>query len=351
MAINVAALSVVIAIVSLTIITISLYALEPWIFSAQSLKTLVPYFWLIPVSLLFTSMYELVSIWSTRRKAFGVIARSMVLQMINGNLVKIGLGLAALKPIGLLIGQIVAQGGGIIVLLRDALPELRPLLRKISRRRMKHAMVAYWRFPVFLFPSQLLAVGAEQAPILFIAAQYDAILTGSFALAMTAVALPVMMIAKSLSRAYYGNIAELGRNQADNIYKLTMAMGKRLLFLALFIGILLFFAAEPLFPLIFGSDWVVAGQIMSALAPYLVGTLIFTSINQVLNVFHRQDIKLWLDAQRAGIVLLLFGWAYVAKPEFLTLVWAYSGLMLMHFALSTIWVLVFLRRMRPQLQT
>ncbi|MCZ8172553.1 MAG: oligosaccharide flippase family protein, partial [Brevundimonas sp.] len=277
-------------------------------------------------------------------RAFGVIARSMMSQSSGGNLLKIVLGVFGAGPLGLLFGQIVSQCGGIIIQLRNAYPEARGLTASLSLRRMRRAMAIYWQFPAFQLPSQLFAIGAEQAPIFFIAAQFDTKQTGSFGLAMAVIGLPVMMIAKSISISFYGNVAEIGRNRAADVMALLLSVVWRVLLVSVPLCVALGFAAKPLFPLVFGPNWALAGEVTAALAPFLVGILLFTSINRVLSVFHRQDIKLALDLQRALVVLGVFAWAYWTGANFISTIWTYSWLMLAIFVLSTGWVFVFIKK-------
>jgi len=344
MAANLAGLSLLAGLLSIVLISWAVAMLTSNGQVREKFDLLGPYLWLIPVSLTCTGLYELVGLWATRRKAFGSISRSLIQQSVFGNVAKMGLGAAGFQPMGLLIGQIVSQGSGILYLARDASSEVRPLIKTINVRRMKSAMLSYWKFPVFLVPAQLLSIGASQAPVLFVVFQFDAETTGSFGLAMTVIALPTMLIAKSISRAFYGNVAELGRSRSSEIYALSIGILKRILAISVPVAIITLLVSKKVFPIVFGEEWRLAGEAVSALSLFLLGALVFASLDSVLNVFHRQDIKLGLDVQRAILVGLLFVVAHQQEYDFIAFVWLFSIVMLVHFAASTLCVLLFLRR-------
>ncbi|MBK1621851.1 hypothetical protein CKO42_26465 [Lamprobacter modestohalophilus] len=109
MAMNLMALSASIMGIMALIVTVGLWLLAPLLMGLLSMEVLVPYWWLIALGVTAAGVYELLSTWATRRKAYITIAKTEVLQSLSGSLLKIGLGLLALKPIGLLVGQVVAR--------------------------------------------------------------------------------------------------------------------------------------------------------------------------------------------------------------------------------------------------
>src|SRR5699024_8578654 len=133
-------------------------------------------------------------------------------QSLLGNLVKIGLGIIALKPLGLVFGQIIAQSGGIGSFLKSALKDFKKLYPLVSNKKQKLLASYYQDFPKYRLPSQFLMVLSVQAPVLMMAALYDKEVTGQLSLAMMALSLPVGLIGGAMAKAYYAEIASLGKN-------------------------------------------------------------------------------------------------------------------------------------------
>lgn len=344
LAINLVAVSLVIGAATVGLIALVIGLGYQWLLSFSSLAPLQGVLWIIPLSLALNSAYELASFWSTRKQSFSIISRSLVVQAVNGSVVKCVGGWLTGAPSFLVLGQVVAQGSGIWLQIKAAQGDLRQLTNHVSWSRMRHALRFYWRFPAYVLPSQLLSTAAEWAPVFFISAYYGAQETGSFGLAMTLISLPVMLIGKSISRALFGKTAHLGRHRAAEILQTTLSVLRLTSLASVPLAILLFFFAEPVLSFVLGEHWRLAGQIAALQAPMLIGLILFTAINPTLSVFHRQSMKLMLDAQRMLVVLAVFVWSQYTEIPFLQMVQAYSFCMFGHFFLSVGWVMLFLKR-------
>src|SRR5690554_1208562 len=68
-----------------------------------SMEELASYWWLIAAGAMGAASYELFSMWATRKKDYKTIARTQFGQSLLGNLVKLGLGMLAVKPLGLIV--------------------------------------------------------------------------------------------------------------------------------------------------------------------------------------------------------------------------------------------------------
>lgn len=71
----------------------------PAILRLLSMDEMLPYWWLLPLAIAGTGLYELLSNWAVREKAFKPLARTKVWQAIIGGSFKIGLGFLGIKPL------------------------------------------------------------------------------------------------------------------------------------------------------------------------------------------------------------------------------------------------------------
>src|SRR5690606_24586213 len=92
-----------------------------------SMEELASYWWLIAIGVFGTDSYELFSMWATRKKSYKIIAKTQFSQSLLGNMVKIGLGLFSVKTLGLIVGQVIAQSGGIGGYLKGILKDFKDL--------------------------------------------------------------------------------------------------------------------------------------------------------------------------------------------------------------------------------
>lgn len=268
------------------------------VFAALSMEALAPWWWLVPLGVLAAAGYETLTMWATRRRSYGIISRTQVLQSALGEGLKIALGLLALKPFGLLLGQVVGHGGGTGSLLRHFRAEFARHRPRIRRGRLRAAAWRYRDFPVYRLPAQFLLVFSMQAPLLFAAALYDPATTGQLGLAIMAVSLPFALVGQAMSRAFFGELSHASR-QRENLLELFDRTSRGLALIALPIMPVIFFFGEEIFTVVFGNDWRMAGRFAATLSLYLIPHMMASAMIRALDVASRAKTILAIYTQRA----------------------------------------------------
>lgn len=276
-----------------------------------SMEELAPYWWLIAIGVMGTASYELFSMWATRKKDYKVIAKTQFSQSLLGNVIKIGFGILAVKPLGLVFGQIVAQSGGIGSYIKNAVKDFRVSWSSVSNKKQKLLASYYQDFPKYRLPSQFLLVLSTQAPVLMMAALYDKSTTGHLSLAIMALALPVNLIGGAMSKAYYAEIASIGKTDVEKIKRITISTQAKLFTLSLPVTIIFMIVAKPLFSISFGKEWAVAGSYAAILAPFILLQFTSSPLVQVINILGNQIQFLTINVIR--IIGLFFIYALVLR--------------------------------------
>ena len=343
-AVNLLVLSAGLMLVFSALIAVLLWAFGDTVLPLLSMEVLAPWWWLIVIGIVAAASHELLSFWATRARAYRLIARAEVWQSMVGSIAKVTLGLVSMQPTGLLIGQIVAKGGGLGVLLSSF---ARTLGAELHHVRMSRIRVAAWRyrdFPLYRVPSQALMILATQSPVLFIAYRYDATTTGQFSLAMMALTLPVVLLGGSTAKAFYAEASNVGPRRPQAIRLILHDVLVRLALLAICPAIVLMFFGQLLFELVFGINWVLAGNFSQSLAIFLFFQFLQAPVAHVFYIFDGQRALLMLNLQRVILILALFGIAYWFDWEAAFLVWVYALGLAAHYALSTIYALRYIPR-------
>lgn len=265
------------------------------------------YWWLIPLGAAGLALFELMSQWGTRLRDYKTLARAHVGQSFLGEGTKLGFGLIGLQPMGLILGHIASQSAGILTLAVHFRADVQRMWPQLSLRRALFLARRYSAFPVYRLPSQLLLSFATQAPLLFVSALYDISTAGQFALAITALALPMNLIARTMSQAYYGEAARVADNPKE-LWDMSVAVQKRLFIFAIPFAAVLIFAAEPLFVVVFGDDWRQAGHFTALLAVYLALQVTSSPLMQALNILERQSVFLIMNLTRVAGLIGIYLW-------------------------------------------
>lgn len=303
LAMNLMALSAGLLVVMGTSLGIGLALFADPLLRLLSMEVLAPWWWLIVIALIGSGLYELLSLWATRRRAYKAIARTQITQSAAGAVVKIGFGVFGAGPVGLLVGQLVAKSSGIGTLLRLFYGEFRSNWRFIRWSRVKRIAARHRGFPSYRLPSQLLLVFSMQAPFFFVAAFYEQAIVGQLALALMVLSLPVSLLSGAMAKAFYAEIAPIAR-QRSALKVMAISVAKRTALLSFAPTLLIILTAPILFPLIFGEEWVVAGWLAAILGLYVVPQFVSQTLIQVLTATDRNHIFLYFNISRAALTAL-----------------------------------------------
>ncbi len=308
------------------------------------MQVLFPWWWLIVLGSMGTALYELFSLWATRKKQYKTIAKTQFAQSVIGNFSKIFLGLLALKPMGLLVGQFFSQSAGIISFIRGGRHDFKAYFFKIRSSRERLVAKYYQGFVWYRLPSQFLMVLSTQAPVMLMAALYDKEVTGQLGLAMMALSLPVGLIGQAMAKAYYAEVASIGNRGLPKIKKITYSVQKKLFVIGLPAAAAVIFFAEPLFVMVFGEEWKVAGQYAAILAPYMLLQFTSSPLVQVLNVVGSQFLFLAINFFRIlGFVFIWVGLGfYEVSAE--GLVFLLGGYLFVFYGVVTLLIFIIINR-------
>ena len=307
MAINLMAISLLLIALYSTALLILLSVFGRSFFALFDMIELAKWWWLVLLGIIGTAVYELFSAWSTRKKQYKVMAKTQLMQSLTGNAFKIILGLLGFKPIGLIFGQFLSQSGGAVSLIRSSLKDFKRLWPMINKKRLVFVAGYYKQFPIFRLPSQLLLKVSSNAPVLMMAALYDRGVTGQLSLALIAISMPTGIIAQAMAKAFYAEVAMIGRRDLVRVRKLAVDVQKKLFFLGVPLTLMVMLLAQPMFRIVFGVEWEVAGKYATILSPFVLLQFTSSPLIQVLNITGSQFLFLILNITRVlGLVVIFF---------------------------------------------
>lgn len=337
MAMNLMALSALLLLGLTATITAVLAVFGSKILGLVSMQILAPWWGLIALGVLGAGIYEMLSMWATRRRAYKIIAKTQVTQAFTGQAIKIGLGLLSIKPLGLLIGQIAAQSGGIGSFVKRFHLDFQQERRKITWQRMKFIACYYRSFPIYRLPSQVLLVFSAQAPLLFCAALYDGKTTGQLGLAMMSLTMPITLIGNSMAKAYYAEMTII-KNVPGKVRSVTMEVQKKLFIIGTPLALVIAFFGQDLFSLVFGEKWSLAGKFSSLLSFFTLLQLTSSPLMQVLNFSRSQLSFLVLNAIRTLGLFAIFLSAKICGLDSYSFVASLGIFLFVFYGGVSIWV-------------
>lgn len=317
-----------VALLSCTMVA-ALAAVAIWGFSGHIVKSvgqpdLQPFLWMLPLGIWLAGAYSAVQFWSTRKKQFTAIAKTRVSQTASSAVTQLGFGLlGAFGPFGLLLGQLLSGGAGVFSLGRAAWREDRQALRQVAWGDMRRVLRAHDRFPKYSTFETLANTAGTQLPIIIIAAVALGPEAGYLFLAMKAMTIPMSLIGGAVSQVYLSRAPDELR--ASRMGSFTQKMFNALMRAG--VGPLIFagITAPMLFPLVFGTQWQRAGELVSWMTPWFIFQFLSSPVSMAMHVTGHQ--------QRMMALTILGG---VVRIAVVTLAWTQgSNNLSEYFAISS----------------
>lgn len=313
-ALLVTALCVVAA--SSCLVAVATLVLGDALIEATDAESLQPYLWLVPLGVAGTGVYQVLTYWAIREKAFGRLARTRMVQ--GGSMVgiQVGAGAAGAGAIGLMAGALVGQVAGSGRLALEALRAYRRAPFALTRSLLRSSATRYRRFPLLSTPSGLANSLGVYLPAILLAAFYGPAVAGLFALTQRAINLPLILVGNSVAQAYTGEAASLLREDPRRLRRLFDSTARSMLLLGAVPAVAAVIAAPWLFELVFGDEWRQSGEFVQVLALMFLLQFVSLPLSQTLNVLERLGTQLAYDVVRLilGVGALATAHALGAGP-------------------------------------
>ena len=343
--INSLAACLLILVINTVIIGNTLVFFHSPVLSFFSSENIDAFWYFIPLAFLLNGTAEVLSYYSTRYRDFSTIAKVTVVQKIIGASTNIVLGLFRFNVIGLLIGNILAESGGLSLYIRTYWKRLKEGSRNVTWKKICFVLKRYMDFPLYRIPSQILLKASGSLPILYFAWHSGTDTTGQISLAITMLSAPVAVVCRSVGKAFYGEIASLGKKSGKEISTLTVRIMTRLFAVSIIPFTLIICFGPWIFRTFFGAEWSQSGTFARYLCFYLIFRFVYSPISDgIFNVFEQQKLVFRLEVSRMAIVASSIFISYIYDFSVANTIIAYSLALTVQYILSIILVFHILRR-------
>lgn len=294
-------------LVSLSIMVLVVFLLwGRWILDRMNGDSMLPFMYLVPIGFFLSGSYTVLKSWAFRSRSYKTISRTTVTQSVLGNSFKILAGFMGLGPLGLIIGAIMGQSGGIVSLSRPLWKKKRAIRETVSVSKMKECAKRYKDFPLFSAPNTLVGSLKNQLPVLYLTGAYEGAIVGFFGLALAIIKVPLQLIGQSVGNVFFAEAAHIGRSNPLRLQRLSSKLIKRLALIGIIpLAALLLFGPD-LFEFVFGSQWREAGVYARIISVMAYFELVLNPVSRVFVVFEKQRMILIINGFRASLISIGF---------------------------------------------
>ena len=292
--------------------------------------------WAIPAGMASIGLYYVMVATATALRDYGSIARTKVWQAIASAVTQIGLGLIGVGSLGLLIGFIVGQSGGIALLARRvraagiSLPTHSfTALREVALRFRRYPLGSSWTGIMDAAVSGYLLM-------LLMGGLYGSEVVGFVLLADRIVMRPLLMTGTSLLPVYLGELTLRLRGDQDIAPLFRSIILKQLAISSLWVPIVFVgsnYVIEPLF----GVQWEPGVSYIKAIAVASWAQSVVTAVAHTLPILgHQRTAAVWSSTTLVAILVCVFGVHWMGGSA-VAVIYAYAAIQIVaHIALVAI---------------
>jgi len=266
--------------------------------TSLNLQSLEPYLWLLPFALLGAGLYQALTFWAIRRKAYGIIARTTFAKTLTTLLGQIIAGLLGWSPQGLILGDFVGRFVGCGSLGKLSFDDNKEQMKSFSISTIYQQASAYRDFALFSTPATLVDRLALYLPSILLGFFFTPQVVGWFGLGQQVVGIPIAFVGQAVTQVYMGEASVFLREAPENLKGLYFKFSRNLFLLSILPILLLALTGPWLLGWFFGKDWVTAGSFIQVLAPMYIVQIVVSPLSQTLNLVGKQSWQLgWEIAQ------------------------------------------------------
>ncbi|MFA6629818.1 MAG: oligosaccharide flippase family protein [Sulfuricurvum sp.] len=264
----------------------------------------------IPLSILFSGLYQSLNSWANRKKAYKTMSNNRMTQSTITAGVNVGAGFGHLPISGLIVGGVSGLLVSTLLLARKTYREIRHYLPLKGWLKMKILMKKYINFPKYDIAATLSNVMSYQITYVLFNSISSGATAGHYYLVQKVLGLPTSIVAASIQQVFKEK-AISDFNVFGNAKVLYINILKKLLFLAVPPFLFLFFYAQEIFVLFFGQNWAIAGHYAQILTPMFFLQFIASPLSYILYITKSQRLNLYTQIIMLLSVLGSFACGYL----------------------------------------
>lgn len=260
----------------------------------------IEYLYFIPPYVFLVGMYQIINYWLTRVKGFNSLAIAQTGRSLSTISIQLFTGLVLLLgAYGLIVGQLIGQLIAVTFLLFIIYREGVNTKSEITNlKEIKALAKKYKDFPLYSSWNSFINTISLQVPIIILTFYFSASSAGFYMLGHRLVSMPMGLISSSISQVFLQKLSfdKVNKNKIKSSFKLW----KYLHPLSALVSILVILLAPSAFSIIFGEEWIVAGEYARWIALWTLFQFVASPLSSISFTYNKQ--RLFLGFQ---IVLLI----------------------------------------------
>lgn len=280
-------LSTIICLILSTLITI-VYAFYIMI-TNQFTNDYILYLMIIFIYLIITGLSNILISYNNRNKDYKIMSNVYVLRTVIQNIGLVVFGFMKFSIIGMLLSQLIGSLFGIRKQSEKLLPKWEEL-KKITKEDLKRVLHNNYKLMLYTAPATLCNSASYSLINFFITALYGTTIFGYYSISYRILGIPLSLVGANVSKVFFERAAN-EMKQIGNFNSTLKKMSLLLLVIAIPMIIILGVLAPSACKIVFGTNWVIAGQYIQILVFMFGIRLVVSAITPALIIAKKQSAE------------------------------------------------------------
>lgn len=289
-----------------------------------------------PLMVFLIGVFQTMHYWCSRKKEY----RSISIAHITRASFKSGFQIGAVLIIpnigtaGLIVGSIFGQFIGTMVFVFQSAKSIFSRIGFVNKYSVLSLLKHYKKFPLINTPHSLVNTLSNNLPVMLLTAFFSSRVAGLYSLSLMAVLLPSSLISNAIGQVFYQRITEAYNNH-ENLYNYTKRLIKGLFIISIVPFSILFVLSPLLFGMVFGIEWLEAGEYTRVLLPLVFFTFFGAPLSYLPLTLGYQKKALCIEIVGIMIkVIALFIGSHYSNPIISISLFSASGVIILIYSIT-----------------
>lgn len=242
---------------------------------------------LLPVAVAAHGLFLSMTFTLNRNKQYGKIGAGKIIHTGSTGLLQILAGFRAAGFTGLIFGKVAGVVLSVFYVWWHTVDNFRNGFREFSLQRIRQTVYKYRNYPFFNAPHALTTSVSSNLPVILFIAYFSEAIAGFFAMAIRACYMPIQIISIAYGQVLGKRLAEI-KNDKLPIWSFVKKNASYLFLIGLIPFGILFAVSPSLFSFVLGEEWVITGEYIRIITPWVFLSFILNPLNYIPMIFNRQ---------------------------------------------------------------
>ena len=253
---------------------------------------LARYYWMLPVLVLVSGLWNIMNYWYIRREAYSRISGYQISQSVVSAGAKISFGFGGILRGGLIYSTVGAATISLILSMLLAWKKhVRSLFSGIDKALCKEVARTYKNFPTYSMPRSFVNMLAGQLPVLLLTPVFGGHEVGLWSMALLLGFTPICVITRAMHQSLYQTIT-VRVNNREHIGSIFRRFSILIFAVTIPTFTILFIFLPQLTQWLLGAEWETSGHYIRWMLPWLCINLLNASTGFLTDIFFKQRIGL-----------------------------------------------------------